>query len=97
MNTGSMLNLTAVPSDLNVNCKAPAPLPTLTETLMKTSNVLTDCQSIASKIMRLLTLEECLLPTETPPAMVNLSMDNADRAIALMHTLEQILSTIGQP
>lgn len=69
--------------------------PPLLEVLAKCQGILADSQNLASKILRVLNGDESLLPDPEPKCVTALAMDNTDRAIALMHTLEQILGLIG--
>lgn len=93
--TGSMLNCEPVP-DVAVH-PTTSGLPPVSETMRKTNDVLTDCNSLADRLNSLLAnvqeeQTQCKAPVDS---LQRASVNNCDLAISVMHKIELALNILG--
>lgn len=72
-------------------------LPPLNTVMVKTGEVLSDCNALADKLIEILAnaSEKKEQEAPSPRSLIEFQIANADLACALLHKLEQALSFIG--
>lgn len=92
--TGSPMNYEAVPDvAAHPTCSG---LPSLSETMRKTNEVLTESNALADRLNELISKQAAeKRPESSPDCIQSASMANCDLAISLMHKLEMALAALG--